>query len=133
VLFPDEPITLLAEVTHSEGGASGLVLQAQTPDGGTVTFEAPFSGAQQVAGDALAVLHAMAYVGGLLSGRSHLHVKADGSPLDKQPAEEAVRDEVCAALGACSPAPRGQAGGGGGQRGRGWYRVCFGTCGICLA
>jgi hypothetical protein len=99
VLFPDEPVTLLAEVTHNEGSAAGLVLQAKTADGAQVTFEAPFGGAQQVEGEALAVLHAMAYVGGLLSGRSHLHVKADGSRLEKQPEEEAVREEVRAPAG----------------------------------
>lgn len=94
-LFPGQPVCLLAELTHMEAqGEAKLVLQAQDASGAQLSFEAPLAAAERVPGDALAVLHAMAYIGGLLSGSSHLHLKADGTPLDKQPEADIVKDEV---------------------------------------
>ncbi len=83
-------------------GEAQLVLQAQDVSGAQLSFEAPLAAAEKVPGDALAVLHAMAYIGGLLSGSSHLHLKADGTPLDKQPEADIVKEEVRGA--ACLPA-----------------------------
>ncbi len=51
----------------------------------TYTTSLPLDGAARVPGDAFAVLHAMALVGGLLGGASALHCGPDGVPHAKQP------------------------------------------------
>ncbi len=70
------------------------MLQVQDASGKQLAFEAPLAAAEKVPGEALAVLHAMAYIGGLLGGSSHLHVKTDGSPQAAQPAADIIKDEV---------------------------------------
>lgn len=71
-------------------------------------------------GEALATLHAMAYIGSLLAGTSALHVMPDGSRTKPEPSKEVVKEQVrrdawCAGQGACSwhwsPAWRRRGGG----------------------
>jgi hypothetical protein len=45
-------------------------------------------------GEALPVLHAMRYTKSLEDGTSPLHFKPDGSPQDKQPTGNEIREEV---------------------------------------
>ena len=104
-LFPNEPTHVLFEVLKLEPGAS-LDLNADILGGGSggstgSAGSAPGSGsggstllyatslslnsAVRVPGEAFAVLHAMAVVGGLLSGDSALHCGPDGTRHAQQP------------------------------------------------
>ena len=89
---------LLAELTHlKQLREAKLVLQAQDASGALLEFAAPLAAAEKVPGDALAVLHAMAYIDGLLGGSSHLHMRPDGTPLEAQPDPDIIKEEVRAA------------------------------------
>ena len=88
-LFLGEPIHVLFEVVKSEPGAS-LDLNADPNPGnptGSSTFSAslPLDSAIRVPGDAFAVLHAMALIGGLIDGNSALHCAPDGTLHERQP------------------------------------------------
>ena len=104
-LFPNEPTHVLFEVLKLEPGAS-LDLNADVLGGGgsggstgsgsdagsgssgsTLLYATSLSldSAVRVPGEAFAVLHAMAVVGGLLSGDSALHRGPDGTRHAQQP------------------------------------------------
>lgn len=106
-IFAGEPFHVLLEVLNAAPDAT-LELTAELPCGGAAslrTFSLPLgpellqaqaaaSAATAGEGRALAVLHAMAYIGSLVAGTSPLHVKADGTPLAQPPAADTVRDTI---------------------------------------
>ncbi|KAG1658856.1 hypothetical protein FOA52_008813 [Chlamydomonas sp. UWO 241] len=92
-VFPSEPLHVLLELPKAESGASLQLIGrlAGMPD---VTVDLPMDGATRVDGDALAVLHAMASIGCLLSGTSSLHVGTDGVTKSTPPEASVVEDAI---------------------------------------
>ncbi|KAG2497306.1 hypothetical protein HYH03_004889 [Edaphochlamys debaryana] len=104
-VFAGEPLHVLCEVLSCEPDAT-LELTADFCDGAApasapakLQLSLPLGpvaggGAAVEEGQALPVLHAMAYIGSLMAGTSPLHVLPDGSPQASPPSADLVREAV---------------------------------------
>ncbi|KAG2443275.1 hypothetical protein HYH02_009345 [Chlamydomonas schloesseri] len=101
-VFAGEPLHVLMEVVSAEPDAS-VELTAEWADPAAAGGAAPLtlclplgpalaSSAEE--GEALPVLHAMAYIGSLMAGTSPLHVRPDGTPLAAPPSADTVKEAV---------------------------------------
>ncbi|KAG2443278.1 hypothetical protein HYH02_009348 [Chlamydomonas schloesseri] len=101
-VFAGEPLHVLMEVVSAEPDAS-VELTAEWADPAAAGSAAPLtlclplgpalaSSAEE--GEALPVLHAMAYIGSLMAGTSPLHVRPDGTPLAAPPSADTVKEAV---------------------------------------
>ncbi|KAG2443277.1 hypothetical protein HYH02_009347 [Chlamydomonas schloesseri] len=101
-VFAGEPLHVLMEVVSAEPDAS-VELTAEWADPAAAGGAAPLtlclplgpalaSSAEE--GEALPVLHAMAYIGSLMAGTSPLHVRPDGTPLAAPPSADIVKEAV---------------------------------------
>ncbi|KAG2497307.1 hypothetical protein HYH03_004890 [Edaphochlamys debaryana] len=104
-VFAGEPLHVLCEVLSCEPDAT-LELTADFCDGAApasapakLQLSLPLGpvvggGAAVEEGQALPVLHAMAYIGSLMAGTSPLHVLPDGSPQASPPSADLVKEAV---------------------------------------
>ncbi|KAG2492817.1 hypothetical protein HYH03_008975 [Edaphochlamys debaryana] len=105
---PDSTLELTADycaepsaATTSSTTPSTASPSATAPEPAKLSISLPLgsvagaaAGAAVEEGEALPVLHAMAYIGGLLAGTSPLHLRSDGSPQHEPPSEGDVKDAV---------------------------------------
>ncbi|KXZ47715.1 hypothetical protein GPECTOR_33g597 [Gonium pectorale] len=97
---PDATLELTAEYGSGagEGAGEGQAAGAEAVATATLTLSLPLGaaagpGAAVPEGRALGVLHAMTYIGSLLSGTSPLHLRPDGTAMPR-PSADVVRDTV---------------------------------------
>eukprot|EP00198_Chlamydomonas_reinhardtii_P010883 XP_001700220.1 predicted protein [Chlamydomonas reinhardtii] len=100
-VFAGEPLHVLMEVVSSEPDAAlELTADWAEPESAAgaapLTLSLPLGPALASAeeGEALPVLHAMAYIGSLMAGTSPLHVRSDGTTLAAPPSADTVKEAV---------------------------------------
>lgn len=92
-IFAGEPLHVLFEVVRAEPGAAVVLSAKRASDGSAIEVALPLDGAP-APGQALAPLHAMAYIACLLNGTSALHLDASGAPVAPPPSGETVKAAV---------------------------------------
>ncbi|KAF5835661.1 von Willebrand factor type A domain-containing protein [Dunaliella salina] len=109
-LFAGEPLLVLTEIVKAEKGAA-LEFSAVRITGEKVSATVPIPDASEelpnvaaraeagtkvahLEGDAIATLHAMAYIKCLIGGKSALHIGPDGTRTKRDDIQAAVQDQV---------------------------------------